>query len=352
MKLALTKAIGIGIAATALMAIASQALAQGLTKVPFTLNWKFYGVHGCIFMAQDRGYFAKEGLDLTIDAGDGSSNVVNRLASGAYEVGFGDVSALIRFNAQNPDKMVRAVYQDAPSDLTVVTLARRGITKPKDLEGKTLGAPVGDTAFKMFPSFVHATKIDPSKIKWEHMAANLREAMLIQGKVDAITANEQTAWSNLKNAGIKDEDMVFIRYAEQGINLVNIGVIATDKVIKEKPQLVRGIVHAINRGYQDCLADPNAAIAALVKRDPLLKRDTELARFTMNVTRMLNSPDVKKNGLGYYGTAELQQSIDTVAAAEKLPRKPTPQEIATMEFLPPAAERTVPASVMQKYTRK
>jgi NitT/TauT family transport system substrate-binding protein len=203
----------------------------------------------------------------------------------------------------------------------------------------------------MFPAFVNATKLDPSNIKWEHMAPNLREAMLIQGKVDAITANEQTAWSNLKNAGIADQDMVFIRYAKHGINLINIGVMATDKAIKEKPQIVRGMVHAINRGYQDCLADPDAALTALLKRDPLLKRDTEASRFNMNVTRMLNSPDVRKQGLGYYGTPEIQQSIDIVVAAEKLPSKPTPEQIATMEFLPPVAERTVPTQVLQKYMK-
>ena len=336
------------VAAVLLAGGTGQAVSQTLTKLPITLNWKFYGVHGCLFLAQDKGYFAQQGLEVTLDAGDGSANVVNRLASGAYDIGFGDVGALVRFNVQNPDKKVKAIYQDAPSDLSVVTLKSRGITKAKDLEGKTLGAPVGDAAFKMFPAFIAATKIDAGSIKWEHMAANLREAMLIQGKVDAITANEQTAWSNLSTAGIKNEDMVFIRFSEQGVNLINIGLMATDKIIRERPQVVRGVVAAVNRGYQECLANPEAALDALLKRDPLLKRDVERTRFTMNVTRMLRSPDVKEGGLGVYGNRELQQSIDVVVATEKLPGKPTPDDIATMQFLPPLAERTVPKPVLDK----
>jgi NitT/TauT family transport system substrate-binding protein len=336
------------VVAALLVGMHGQATAQSLARVPITLNWKFYGVHGCIFLAQDRGYFTQQGLDVTLDAGDGSANVVNRLASGAYEIGFGDNGAVIRFNSLNPDRTVKAIYQDAPSDLTVVTLKGRGISKPKDLEGKTVGAPVGDAAFKMFPAFVAATGIKADTIKWEHMAFNLREAMLIQGKVAAVTANEQTAWSNLKTAGINDEDMVFIRFSEQGINLINIGFMATDKIIRERPQIVKGVVHAVNRGYQDCLADPEAALTALLKRDPLLKRDIERTRFLMNVTRMLRSPDVKEGGLGVYGTRELQQSIDIVASAENLARKPTPQEIATMDFLPAANERAVPKAVHEK----
>jgi NitT/TauT family transport system substrate-binding protein len=343
-------------AALAVVALAATGIApapsQTLAKVPITLNWKFYGVHGCLFLAQDKGYFAKEGLEVTLDAGDGSANVVNRLASGAYEIGFGDVGAAIRFNVQNPDKKVRAVYQDAPSDLAVVTLKGRAIAKPKDLEGKTLGAPVGDAAYKMFPAFIDATKINAGTIKWEHMAANLREAMLIQGKVDAITANEQTAWSNLSTAGIKDDDMVFIRFSEQGVNIINIGLMATDRIIRERPQVVKGAVAAVNRGYQDCLANPEAALDALLKRDPLLKRNVERTRFMMNVTRMLRSPDVRQSGLGFYGNAELQQSIDVVANAEMLPSKPTPDDIATMQFLPPAAERAVPKAVLDKLLTK
>ncbi len=336
-------------AAMALLTVsASQSLSQTLTKLPITLNWKFYGVHGCLFLAQDKGYFAKEGLEVTLDAGDGSANVVNRLASGAYDIGFGDIGAVIRFNIQNPDKQVKAIYQDAPSDLSVVTLKSRNITKPKDLEGKTLGAPVGDAAFKMFPAFIDATKINAGSIKWEHMAANLREAMLIQGKVDAITANEQTAWSNLSTAGIKNEDMVFIRFSEQGVNLINIGMMATDKIIKERPKVVQGVVNAVNRGYQDCLANPEAALDALLKRDPLLKRDVERTRFLMNVTRMLRSPDVKEGGLGTFGKRELQQSIDVVVAAEKLSGKLTPDDLSTSQFLPPAAERAVPKAVVDK----
>lgn len=340
------------IAAALLVAGQSEALSQALTKLPITLNWKFYGVHGCLFLAQDRGYFAKEGLEVTLDAGDGSANVVNRLASGAYEIGFGDIGAVIRFNVQNPDRKVKAIYQDAPSDLAVVTLKSRNIVKPADLEGKILGAPVGDAAFKMFPAFVDATKINAGSIKWEHMAANLREAMLIQGKVDAITANEQTAWSNLSTAGIKDEDMVFIRFSEQGVNLINIGLMATDKIIRERPKVVQGVVAAANRGYQDCLADPEAALNALLKRDPLLKRDVERTRFRMNVTRMLRSPDVKEGGLGMFGERELRQSIDIVTAAEKLPGKLTPGDIADMRFLPPVAERTVPKAVADRLLAK
>ncbi len=322
--------------------VASAAPGAAAEKLPFTLNWKFGGMHGAVFLAADRGYFAEEGLNPAIVAGDGSANVVNRLASGAYQIGIGDIASVIRFNTQNPDKRVKAVYNITPADLAVVTLAGRGITKPGDLKGRTIGAPVGDTAYKMFAAFSTATGVAASDVKWEHMAPNIREAMLMQGKVDAVTANEGTALFNLKGAGIKDSDMIFIRYSDHGVAIINIGVMANEAFIKERPDIVRKVVRAINRGHVDALKNPAAAIEALMKRDPLLKKDIEMQRLRYGLDRMVGQPDVKANGLGYYSKETIAGSIKIVAAAEKLPREIAPEDLIDMSFLPPASDRAVP----------
>jgi len=316
--------------------------ASALERIPFTLNWKLGGIHGAIFLAVDRGYFKEEGLVLDIVAGDGSANVVNRLAGGAYQIGLGDIASVVRFNTLNPDRRVKAIYNQSPADLAFVSLKKYGIAKPADLKGKTVGAPVGDTAYKMFPAFSAATGIAAADIKWEHMAPNIREAMLMQGKVQAVTANEGTAYFNLKGAGIKDEDMVFIRYGDHGVNIVNIGVMANESFIKEKPELVRKIVRGIHRGYAAAIVDPNAAIDSLMKRDPLLKRDIEMERLKYNVDRMVGQPDAKEGGLGMYLDSTISMSIDIVSKAENLDKKIAVGDLIDMSFLPPAAERAIP----------
>ena len=181
----------------------SAATGGALEKVPFTLSWKLMGSFAPIFLAVDRGYFAAGGIELDIVSGDGSANVVKRLASGAYQIGVGDIASVIRFNAHNPDSRVKALYNQTPADLALVTLKAPQISKPADLKGRIIGAPVGDTAYKMFPAFSTATGVSASDLKWEHMTFSIREAMLMQGKVDAVTANEGTAYFNLKAAGIK-----------------------------------------------------------------------------------------------------------------------------------------------------
>jgi NitT/TauT family transport system substrate-binding protein len=335
-----SRSAGLIAAAAMLMVAAGQAAAQ--EKLPFTLNWKFGGIHGAVFLAQDRGYFAQEGIDPSIVAGDGSANVVNRLASGAYQIGIGDIASVVRFNTLNPDKKVKAVYNITPADLAVVTLAGRGITKPADLKGKLIGAPVGDTAYKMFAAFSAATGVASADLRWEHMAPNIREAMLMQGKVDAVTANEGTALFNLKGAGIKESDIVFIRYNEYGVNIVNIGVMANESFIKEKPETVRKVLRAINRGHADAIKQPKAALDALMKRDPLLKSDIEMERLQYAITRMVAQPDVKASGLGFYAEASIAESIKVISSAEQLATQIKPADLIDMSFLPDAKERAIP----------
>lgn len=330
-------------AALGFVMLGGGAQASNLEKLPFTLNWKLSGSHAPIFLAVDKGYFAEEGLDPDIVAGDGSANVVNRLASGTWNIGVGDIASVIKFNTLNPEQRVLAIYNQTPADLTVVSIAGRGIEKATDLVGKTLGAPVGDTAFKMWPAFAAATGLKDGDVKWEHMAANIREAMLLQGRVDAITANEGTAYFNLKGANVPDEEMVFIRYSENGVNLVNIGLMVNASYAKEHPEKVRAVVRAVNRGYVAAMKDPKAALDSLMARDPLLNREIEEERYQYMVARMIGQPDALENGLGYYSEATIAESIAIVAAAEGLPSLIAPSDLIDMSFLPPAEERAIPA---------
>ncbi|BBI64950.1 hypothetical protein HSBAA_62560 [Vreelandella sulfidaeris] len=96
------------------------------TKIRFQLDWRFEGPAAPFLMAEARGYFADEGLDVQIDSGSGSAGAINRVASGAYEMGFGDLNALVEFLAENPDgpgiSGVYIVYDGTPA----AVFARKG----------------------------------------------------------------------------------------------------------------------------------------------------------------------------------------------------------------------------------
>jgi NitT/TauT family transport system substrate-binding protein len=152
---------------------ATGAVAQ--EPVRMILNWKLEGPNAPFFLAEDRGFFREAGIALRMEPGEGSSAPVARIASGAYDAGFGDINAMIEFNARFPDRrQVAALVLYTRAPMAVVTLARSGIAAPADLMGRRVGAPQNDTGFRMFPAFARATGIDAARVNFQAVQPNLR----------------------------------------------------------------------------------------------------------------------------------------------------------------------------------
>jgi len=209
---------------TAALAVAATLTAAGpaaaQTPVKFSLDFKFEGPAAPFVVAIDKGYFKAEGLDVTIDTAAGSLEPITRVASGTYDMGFGDINSLIKFRDANPGTPIKAVfvvYNKPP--FAVVGRKSRGVIKPKDLEGKKLGAPAPDGAFAQWKIFTQANGIDPSKVTIENVGFPVREPMLAAGQVDAITGFSFSSFINLKDRGVPVDDIVVLLMADYGVNL-------------------------------------------------------------------------------------------------------------------------------------
>ena len=329
---------GLTAATAALMPLAAHAQA---TKIKMVLNWKYQGPQAWFFMAQDKGYFKAEGLDVEIDQGEGSSAAIPKVASGAYQAGFGDVNALINLAATRPADAPVAVYMiyNTPP-FTIVVKKDSPIKTPKDLEGKTVGGPANDGALKLFPAFAKVAKIDASKVNITNMAPNLREQMLQRGQVDAIFGFTNTVYFSAKLIGINPEkDLRFINYADYGMDLYSNAIVFSRSFAKENPKAVAGFVRAVNRAINDSLANPEAAMDAVMKREPLLKRDVEKERLVATVKEEMNHPEIARIGLGDVDSARLKRAIAMVVDANGLPRTPSNDEVFDRSFLPPRDQR-------------
>ncbi len=334
-SLAIALAAAIGIAAP--LTAATPATAE--TKLKMVLNWKYQGPQGWFFLAQDRGYFKAAGLDVTMDQGNGSGAPIPLVASGTYDVGFGDINALIQFAATKPAEAPIAVYvmYNQPP-FTIAVRADSAIKTPKDLEGKTLGGAAGDGALKLFPAFCAIAKIDCTKITITNMQPSLREQMLMKKEVDGVFGYVNTIRFSAKLMGVADKDIRYIKYGDYGMDLYSNAIIVSKKLTSENPTAVKGLIAAINHGLKDALKDPDAAIAAVAKREPLIKVKVERERFDATLKDEMNSPEIAKVGLGNVDPARLKKSIDILVKAEHLPRTPTVDEIYTSKFMPPAAD--------------
>jgi NitT/TauT family transport system substrate-binding protein len=314
------------------------------TTVRFALDWKFEAPSAPYFIALDKGYYAEEGLDVSIDSGSGSTQTIPRIASGNYDLGFGDINSLIKFKDQNPDAAVIAVmmtYETPP--FAIVSLAGRGIdaAEPASLEGKTLGAPPPDAAYAQWPIFVEVNDLDTETIAIENVGFPVREPMLAAGDVDGIFGYSFSSVQNLKLNDVPEEDIVVMLMADHGLDLYGNAVLANTDFAAANPEAVEGFIRATIRGWRDTVADPAAAIPYVLERNDVAREDVELDRLRMVLEDNVLTSVVEENGIGDVDMDRLARSIDQVGIAYDYSDKPTAEEVFTDAYLPPEDERQI-----------
>jgi NitT/TauT family transport system substrate-binding protein len=325
---------------TVLPSLAGGARAQ--TPVKFLLDFKIEGPAAPFLVPLDKGYFKREGLDVDYDTGNSAIEPVGKVAAGTFDMGFADINALIRYRAQNPNGDVKAVFMvyNRPP-FAIIGRKSRGVSKPKDLEGKKLGAPAADAAFAQWKIFTKAAGIDASKVTIDNVGMAVREPMLAAGQVDAITGYPFYSYVTLKDRGIPADDLVVMQMADYGLDLYGSAIIVNQKFAAEKPEAVRSFLKAFAKGLRETVRDPSAAIATVLKRDDALRREVELERLRLAIKDNIVTPEVKAAGYGAVNPARLDASIEQIAQSQELKPKPKASDIFDSSFLPSAAGRRV-----------
>ncbi|RDV02104.1 ABC transporter substrate-binding protein [Undibacter mobilis] len=338
--------IRLGIALATALCLSVPAHAQEPTKIRFTLDWKYQGLHAYIFWAKDKGYFAKEGLDVSIDQGTGSSATVTRIVSGTYDAGFGDMNAIIQLAGTKPGQqpvMVYMIYNTPP--FALIVKKDSPIKTLKDLEGRKMGTPAGGAAGQLFPALAALNGIDASKVSTVNMAPNLQEQMLVKDDVDFSAIFTVTSYANL--IGMKMDplkDFRWFYYSDYGVDLYSNGIMVSKALVTEKPKAVAGLVRALNKAMIEVAADPAAGVKEMLKVEPLMDQNIETQRLVYALKTHFVSKETDANGLGDVSDARMEKAIKLLADTYKLPNTPAVKDVFDRSFLPPKAERALKLS--------
>ena len=333
----------LGTAAFAALPVLGKPATAASGRIRLSLDWKLQGQHAYFFVAQEKGYFRDEGLDVVIDQSEGSAATIPRVMSGAYEAGIGDINVIVEQAAKKPGEapvMVYQVYNRPP--FVIVVNKSSSIVKLKDLEGHTIGAPAGSGAARLIPALAKRNGVDMSKINISNMQLSLQEQMLVQGKIDGLSTYNSTAYINLLLQGKDpDNDFRWFNFGDYGLDLYSNGIMVSPKFLQENPAAITAMVRALNRAVKDTAADIGAANASLMKVEPLLNESAEKRRNDYCFRELFTSPETDARGFGDVDEERLARGIALLVEAFELPRTPAVAEIFNHSFLPPKPERMI-----------
>lgn len=324
----------------AFAAVVTAGPAAAQTTIRFTLAGPFEGPAAPYLVAADKGYYQRNGLNVRIDPAASAQESITRVASGDYQMGVADLNLVMRWRDQNQGDQIKPVFIvfNRPP-YAIIARKSRGLTVPKDLEDKRLGAPAASASAAQWPLFARLNGIDAAKVKVEAVGIPVRDPMLAAGQIDAITGFSFRSYIDLKDRGVPRNDILLWRMTDFGVLGYSDAIVVNGKFAAENPQAVASFLAAFLRGLKDTAANPAAAIASVIQRNEVDRREVELERLRMAWRENIVTPEVRANGFGGVDLSRLQAAIDQQALIFKFKAKPTPELAFDASFLPPAADR-------------
>jgi len=249
-------------------------------------------------------------------------------------MGAADINSLIKFRDKNPDidlKAIFVIYNSPP--FAIIGRKSQGVSGPMDLEGKVLGAPAADGAFAQWKAFVRANGIDADQVTIENVGFPVREPMLAQGKVDAITGFSFSSYINLKANGVPTDDISLMLMSDFGLDLYGNVIIVNPDFAQENPDAVRSFLRATTRGFKDTIANPADAVKHVMNHNDVAREEVELERLIMAIGHHIATDEVRLNGIGSVLMARLEKSIEQISHSYDFDNQPTANEIFDEQYL-------------------
>jgi len=296
----------------ATLAAVPAARAQSLTPVKFTLPWIPHGGFTHYFVAKKMGLWEKRGLDVKIDRGFGSGEVCKTLALGQYEFGEIDFGVMTNCTGKGLELVGLALIQPKAT-MGIFSLTKKGIRRPKDLEGRKVAFATGSGDFQLWPAFVKVNGIDDAKVQKVFMGPEALIKSLIEEQVDA----EGNFYGSLApSVWAQGLDVSTMLYADYGVQIYGLNMATRPKVVKEQPELCAKLVDGAMEALAWTYLHPEQAIdihLEMVKEFQGSPTNREVIKHGQGVrTAMALVPEFEKQGLGAYDPAMVQKTRETV----------------------------------------
>jgi NitT/TauT family transport system substrate-binding protein len=313
----------------------STAAQGGATPASLMLNWYPYGEHAPFYYGVQEGIFAKHGIDLTIDAGQGSTKTVQAIGSEQADFGWADTPAVL----SNIDKGVAVkstgvFLQTTPSAVQV--FADSGIDDPEDLVGRTIAVSAGDAPTTTFPIYLDKVGVAEDQVTQQSMDAAGKMAAMLSGRVDGLIGFAHDQGPTIANKSGKE--VRYLRYSDAGLNFYSNGLIANTSTIEDNPELVQAMVDATSEAFAAATADPEGAVDAMAGKDPQMPPREVLLQQWEQTIPLLTTPATANQVPGFNAKEDWTTTITTLTDAGLLQEAKDSAEYWDSSFAPQAEQ--------------
>ena len=320
--------------ATGGVALPRFVFAQNSKVVQFTLPWVAEGSNLFTFAAKGMGFWEKHGLDVEIARGSGSLAAAQAIGEARFDFGLASPSASILQAIKGlPTVALAACAYDATMGIGV--LNDGPIKTPKDLEGRQLASTATSGEYPFLPAFAENAGFDLTKVKRIQVDNKVRDRLLSEGKVDAISGYASSAMPTYIATGVKARFMLFSDFG-----LLNYGtaVLTQPKRLAEEPELCAAFVDGALQGLKATMLDPAEVMKVFFKQVPemaLAAQAREQIRVGTGINIYVSAREIiKTHGMGYMEPKDYEVMTDLVMKyiARDTDKRPAVSEMMTNRF--------------------
>ena len=245
---------------TGLLALTGPALSDDQVNVRF--SWKLKGEYASLFMAQEKGLFKAEKLDVRLGEGAGAQAALGALTQGREDiVVLPGIFALTAIQKGLAVKLITLYHPKTP--VVLLTFPDKPARAPKDLVGMTVAHSVGETGTSYLDAFLRLNSVDPSQVKRVMLNAQARVPAFIQRQVDVVSVYQTNDLPIMRET--QKTDFVVMDMVQYGLAIPGLAMVTSDQAIEKKADVLKRFLRAAAAGVIEAKKDMPGATQALRK---------------------------------------------------------------------------------------
>jgi NitT/TauT family transport system substrate-binding protein len=294
------------------------------------LDWSPWGDQVPFHLAVKKGWYAKQGLNVQLEDGNGSVSTVQIVGNGDYDLGHASLATMAI--ARSKGLQVKAVAGFIrQNDIGLMIGKDTGVNSPKDLKGKKLTFTAGSLETPFLDRFISAGGLTRDDLELTNVDAANKGTLYMSGRVDGAFSSAPF----MQPIFDRQRPTKTIKFSDYGLEFPSFGLFATEATIAAKRDQIRKFASVTAGAWQYILNGHEAeGVQAIMEARPQAKLDPQVLLDQIKILRgLVSTPATAGKPMGIMAEADWAKAIDTLQQGKLMGHVEAPGAYYTNEFI-------------------